>query len=98
MNKKVIALIIAILVIALGVLGYFIINSNNSNKENNQNTSSNNNLSSSRIGENNTEKVNNNNSINNNTQSQNETKKEDTIVNVNRKMYNFDKTLMYNFD
>ncbi len=78
MNKKVIALIIAILVIALGVLGYFIINSNNSNKENNQNTSSNNNLSSSRIGENNTEKVNNNNSINNNTQSQNETKKEDT--------------------
>ena len=78
MNKKVIALIIAILVIALGVGVYFIINSNNSNKENNQNTSSNNNLSSSRIEENNTEKVNNNNSINNNTQSQNETKKEET--------------------
>ena len=78
MDKKVIALIIAILVIALGVLGYFIINSNNSNKENNQNTSSNNNLSSSRIEENNTEKVNNNNSINNNTQSQNKTKKEET--------------------
>lgn len=80
MNKtnKIIALIIAILVIVLGVLGYFIINSNNSNKENNQNTSSNNNLSSSRIEENNTEKVNNNNSINNNTQSQNETKKEET--------------------
>ncbi len=41
MDKKVIALIIAILVIALGTLGYFIINSNNSNKEKNQNTSSN---------------------------------------------------------
>ena len=80
MNKtnKIIALIIAILVIGIGIGGYFIINSNNSNKENNQNTSSNNNLSSSRIEENNTEKVNNNNSINNNTQSQNETKQEET--------------------
>ena len=77
MDKKVIALIIAILVIVIGIGGYFIINSNNSNKENNQNTSSNNNLSSSKIEENNTEKVNNNNSINN-TQSQNETKKEET--------------------
>jgi len=78
-TNKIIALIIAILVIALGVIGYFIINSNNSNKENNQNISSNNNLSSSRTEENNTEKVNNNNSINNNTQSQNETKKEETL-------------------
>lgn len=77
MDKKVIALIIAILVLVIGIGGYFIINSNNSNKENNQNTSSNNNLSSSKIEENNTEKVNNNNSINN-TQSQNETKKEET--------------------
>ena len=76
MDKKVIALIIAILVIALGVGIYFII-SNNSNKENNQNTSSNNNLSSLEV-ENNTEKVNSNNSINNNTQNENETKKEET--------------------
>lgn len=66
MDKKVIALIIAILVILIGIGGYFIINSNNSNKENNQNTSSNNNLNSSRTEE------------NNNTQSQNETKKEET--------------------
>ena len=76
MDKKVIALIIAILVIGIG--GYFIINSNNSNKENNQNTSLNNNLNSSRIKENNNGKVNNNNSINNNPQSQNEIKKEET--------------------
>ena len=79
MNKKVIALIIAILVIGIGIGGYFIINSNNSNKGNNQNTSSNNNLSSSRIEENNTEKVNNNNSINNNIQSQNDAKKEEAL-------------------
>ena len=49
MDKKVIALIIALLVIGIG--GYFIINSNNSNKENNQNTSLNNNLNSSRTNE-----------------------------------------------
>lgn len=72
MNKKVIALIIAILVIVLGIGGYVIINSNNSNKTGNQNVNSNNNLSSSRTEENNTERK------NNNTQSQNETKKEET--------------------
>ena len=74
MNKKskIIALIIAILVIALGVGGYLIIKFNNSKKENNQNTSSNNNLSSLGAEENNTEKV------NNNTQSEDETKKEET--------------------
>ena len=73
MNKKVIALIIAILVIILGIGGYFIINSNNSNKTENQNINSNNNLSSSRTEENNTERKN-----NNNTKSQNETKKDET--------------------
>ena len=73
MNKKVIALIIAILVIVLGIGGYFIINSNNSNKTENQNINSNNNLSSSRTEENNTERKN-----NNNAKSQNETKKEET--------------------
>ena len=72
MNKKVIALIIAILVIVLGIGGYFIINSNNSNKTENQNINSNNNLSSSRTEKNNTERK------NNNIQSQNETKKEET--------------------
>lgn len=73
MNKKVIALIIAILVIVLGIGGYFIINSNNSNKTENQNINSNNNLSSSRTEENNTERKN-----NNNAKSQNETKKDET--------------------
>lgn len=57
MNKKVIVLIIAILLIASGVLGYFIINSTNSNKLNNQKTSSNTNLNSSKIEENDTENV-----------------------------------------
>ena len=76
MNKKVIALIIAILVIILGIGGYFIINSNNSNNSNkteNQNVNSNNNLSSSRTEENNTERKN-----NNNAKIQNETKKDET--------------------
>ena len=78
MNKKVIALIIAILVIALGVVGYYFINSNNSNKENNQNISLNNTLNSEREEETNDERDNNTNSTNSNTQTQDEKRNEET--------------------
>ena len=80
MDKKVIALIVFIVVIAIGVGGYYIINkSNNSEKQENQNAEVNN-SSTSRIEENNTEKENNINSNieNNNTQNQNEVKEDET--------------------
>ena len=65
MDKKIIALLVFILIIALGVGGYFIINkSNNSEKAENQNIGTNN-SSTSRIEE-------------NNTQNQNLTKTDDT--------------------
>ena len=78
MNKKVIALIIAILVIALGVGVYFVINSNNSSKVENQNVSSNSNSDIVAVEENNSQTENSIDVINNNTQVQNETVNEET--------------------
>ena len=80
MDKKVIALLVFILIITLGVGGYFIINKfNNSEKTDNQNVEVNN-TSTSRTEENNTQKENNTNNsiINNNTQNQNQTKTDET--------------------
>ena len=78
MDKKVIALIIAILVIALGVGVYFVINSNNSSKVENQNVSSNSNSDIVAVEENNSQTENSIDVINNNTQVQNETVNEET--------------------
>ena len=82
MDKKVIALIIAILVIALGAGVYFVINSNSSSKVENQNLNSNSNIvaveESNSQTENNTQIKNSNDVITSNTQVQNETVKEDT--------------------
>ena len=85
MNKtnKIIALIIAILVIVLGVGVYFIINSNDSNNVENQNTGLNSNSNILAVEENNSQveentQIENNNVINNNAQVQNETVNEQT--------------------
>lgn len=78
MDKKVIALIIAILVIALGVGVYCVINSNNSSKVENRNVSSNSNSDIVAVEENNSQTENSIDVINNNTQVQNETVNEET--------------------
>ena len=78
MDKKVIALIIAILVIALGAGVYFVINSNSSSKVENQNVSSNSNSDIVAVEENNSQTENSIDVINNNTQVQNETVNEET--------------------
>ena len=80
MDKRIIALIVFIVVIAIGVGGYYIINkSNNSEKQENQNAEVNN-SSTSRIDENNTQKENNvdSNIANNSTQNKNETRADET--------------------
>lgn len=79
MSKKVIALIIAVLVIALGIGAYYILNSNNSNKAQGS-VGSNNSLNEEDIylEENNVEREFTNDSVDNNTQIQNDTKIEET--------------------